>query len=174
MAGRLGAAGHGRAPCPGNLACWAPIMRQPGSPPLAGECYGVWAARVVWGGSGGSRSRPRVHARACSHERTGSTSRPSPGPACRPGGTTAWDPSCRQDSSFGPKLHTGEALLMIGTPAAAIQLAPKEPHPRPTAGVRPTAASPGCGTSPVLWPLLRHITGVRSKPHYPGYVPSRG
>ena len=51
-----------------------------------------------------------------------------------PGGTTAWDPACRQGSSFGPKLSTGEALVIIGTPAAAIRLTQKEaqvPLPAP-------------------------------------------
>ena len=80
----------------------------------------------------------------------------------------------RQDSSFGPKLYTGEALVILGAPAAAIQLTQKEPHPRPTAGVRPAAANPGDGTAPGLWPRLWHITGVSPGRSYPSYVPSPG
>ena len=61
---------------------------------------------------------------------------PGPSDGTQPGPALArqpplWDmgAAAHHDSSVGPKLHTGEALVIIGTPANAIQLNQKEPHP---------------------------------------------
>ena len=61
----------------------------------------------------------------------------------------------RQGNSFGPKLSTGEALLIIGTPAAAIQLTQKRAAPTGHAiavGNEPGAGCLGHRKAPYLTP----------------------